>query len=44
MNVHVSSIAVAATISQTRELRQAKLAGDIGQAVQWARCCRARCG
>ena len=32
MGVHVSSI-VAATISETGELRQAKLAGDIGQAV-----------
>jgi hypothetical protein len=38
MDVHVSSIAVAATISETGELRQAKLAGDIGQAVHWARC------
>jgi transposase len=37
MDVHVSSIAVAATIGETGELRQAKLSGDVGQAVQWAR-------
>jgi len=37
MDVHMSSIAAAATITTTGELRQAKLSGDIGQAVQWAK-------
>jgi transposase len=37
MDVHMSSIAVAATVAGTGELRQAKLAGDVGQAVQWAK-------
>lgn len=37
MDVHMSSIAAAATITTTGELVQAKLTGDLGQAVQWAR-------
>src|SRR3954464_1285331 len=37
MDVHMSSISAAATIGATGELVQARLAGDAGQAVQWAR-------
>ena len=37
MDVHMSSISAAATIGASGELVQARLTGDVGQAVQWAR-------
>jgi transposase len=37
MDVHVSSIAAAVTLAETGELRHMRLAGEVGQAVQWLR-------
>jgi hypothetical protein len=37
LDVHMSSIAAAATVGETGELRQATLAGDVGQALQFVK-------
>jgi transposase len=37
MDVHMSSISAAATIGASGELVQARLSGEVGQAVRWAR-------